>query len=302
MINIPYNSRNADILYNEINEDVKSKIDYVIKNGTKIKGIEYNPTDEEKAFLTRIKKYYLKFLITSKPSNHFRIINIFKSYDVNIIDPTNRLNRLLYSVFISGGYDKIKKNNFISMINIDTCPYCNRSYIYKVGKNGQVKPEIDHFFPKSIYPFFGVSYYNLIPSCPTCNGNQVKGDKDPLVEKLVNPYLISDNDFKFDYTLKDAVNVEIQLVKKIVGNNNVFKLEELFKKHNDHISELVIKSEVEYHKTYREQLNLYDDFDFSNEEIDRMIVGNYTGINELHKRPLSKLYRDIAIKLDLIDG
>jgi len=39
---------------------------------------------------------------------------------------------------------------------------------------------------------------------------------------------------------------------------------------------------------------------FSSSKIDRLIIGNYSELNELHKRPLSKLYRDIAIELGLI--
>jgi hypothetical protein len=31
-----------------------------------------------------------------------------------------------------------------------------------------------------------------------------------------------------------------------------------------------------------------------------MIIGNFAELDELHKRPLSKLYRDIAIELGLI--
>lgn len=39
--------------------------------------------------------------------------------------------------------------------------------------------EIDHFFPKSSYPFFSIHFMNLVPLCPTCN-IKAKNGKDPL--------------------------------------------------------------------------------------------------------------------------
>ena len=51
-------------------------------------------------------------------------------------------------------------------LGVTVCPYCNRSYIFTVKKdarNGKARPQYDHFFPKSIYPYLAVSMYNLIP-------------------------------------------------------------------------------------------------------------------------------------------
>ncbi|MFX8327742.1 hypothetical protein ABTL71_18955, partial [Acinetobacter baumannii] len=81
----------------------------------------------------------------------------------------------------------------------DTCPYCNRSYIYYISRRKEIKPQIDHFFPKSKYPFLAMSFYNLIPSCQTCNGFGAKEEKDPLTEGLINPYLLKTTDFSFSY-------------------------------------------------------------------------------------------------------
>ncbi|TCL67476.1 hypothetical protein EV196_10232 [Mariniflexile fucanivorans] len=47
-----------------------------------------------------------------------------------------------------------------------------------------IKPELDHYYPKSLYPYFGVSFYNLIPSCQSCNGLGVKGENDPFSIKM----------------------------------------------------------------------------------------------------------------------
>lgn len=64
-------------------------------------------------------------------------------------------------------------HRLIVMLNVEICPYCNRNYIttYQYGRQS----EMDHFWPKSRYPYFGISLLNLIPCCKPCNHG--KGEK-----------------------------------------------------------------------------------------------------------------------------
>ncbi|MBE9900381.1 MULTISPECIES: HNH endonuclease [Enterococcus] len=92
---------------------------------------------------------------------------------------------------------KIITNNwngyfFTFLQNISVCPYCQSQYIYTYyalqgKKEGGIRPELDHYFPKSRHPLLAVSAYNLIPSCKQCNSS-IKGD-DIDYESLVNLYL-----------------------------------------------------------------------------------------------------------------
>ena len=88
---------------------------------------------------------------------------------------------------------------FCKGLNIDVCPYCNRQYIFTVmehrdnmqGDNKEciVRPEIDHYYPKSIYPYLSCNLFNFIPSCPTCN--HIKSDKEDgedSINELIYPY------------------------------------------------------------------------------------------------------------------
>ena len=76
---------------------------------------------------------------------------------------------------------------------IKVCPYCNIEGIkpddYE-NKNGQrvYRPPLDHYFPKSIYPFLSISIYNLVPCCSKCN-TTYKLDYDTYHNKYKNPYL-----------------------------------------------------------------------------------------------------------------
>ena len=300
----------VDAHFDNVVKRLQKSITYVLKNGCKHKGVSYTATDSERIFLNSLKQETkLKGLVTASPSKLevLRRFMLIQFPDIHLSD--NNLNRLLYKIFVSDGYGVIDNHAFIAKLKVDTCPYCNRNYIYSLSKSAEIKPEIDHFYPKSLYPYFGVSFYNLIPSCQTCNGIGVKGNTDPFVEKMVSPYLMKDYDFEFtfDLTKLDHISpldgkssVEVKFSKQIDGNVKVFKLDDLYQLHSDHVLELIIKSKVNYNDKYREYLKSYKGLTFSDAEIDRVLIGNYTSLSELHKRPFSKLYRDIALELGLI--
>lgn len=296
---------------------LKSEVKTNTKNKTKRK-TKYKVDPILQKFLVALQvDKNLEALITLKPDKFGKLIKIIKARYPSFVDKTTHSNRILYNIFISNCYNQnFNKWEFINRISIDTCPYCNRNYIYSLDSIDGIKPQIDHFFPKSIYPFLGMSYYNLIPCCQTCNGFGGKEEKDPLDFDLKNPYEVKLEDFIFSYeidtieTLNPLINknnishdnLKITFKAEILGYHGVFKLDKLYSKHIDHILELIIKSKLEYTKEYRKYLESYRDFNFSQNEIDRMIIGNYSTQADIHKRPLSKLYRDISIELGLVEG
>jgi len=311
MIPLKYNHSAANSHFNDIKGILIKRIKYVLKNGFTHKPNKYIITSRKEKLLFKLleKEENLRILITSEPGDFKFIIKLFERFEVKVMEKSNNLNRLLYGVF-TNVYDQMDNWKFIDRIETDTCPYCNRNYIYKLTKNSKIKPEIDHFYPKSLYPFLGLSFYNLIPSCQTCNGFGAKWALDPLSENMKSPYEINHTDFRFSFKLKKIdftspldgdSKVLVQLNTKVPGNNRVFKLSKLYKKHEDHVLELIIKSKAEYSSKYRSYLNSYKGLSFSDNEINRLIVGNYTDLTELHKRPLSKLYRDIAKQLNMIE-
>lgn len=110
-----------------------------------------------------------------------------------------------------------------SKLNINVCPYCNRQYIFTVGsaKEKRTRPEIDHFFPKALYPYLACSLYNFIPSCHICNHS--KSDDG---ENIIYPY---DEDFgkdfpfrvKFDKDSGESDNlINIKNAHVFFGKNN----------------------------------------------------------------------------------
>lgn len=70
------------------------------------------------------------------------------------------------------------------------CPYCQQSAaltIYRDEDGKSFRPTLDHFYPKGEYPFLGLSLYNLIPSCYTCNSS-LKGMINFYTDQHLHPF------------------------------------------------------------------------------------------------------------------
>ena len=316
MIQLAYNQLAAEAHFISVKDALQNRIRNILVRGIQIGGQPYRLRGRYRLYLHSLQTNddELRNLITAKPETFETLIDGFKTNLPNFLEVGHKCYHTIYNVFISSCYnqpEKFCKLDFIKRIAIDTCPYCNRNYIYYLSKAHEIKPQIDHFFPKSLYPFLGMSFYNLIPSCQTCNGFGAKEEKDPLAEGLRNPYLIRTSDFSFGYQIKsssildaliDKSSIKLQMSRNIAGNMRVFKLKELYQQHTDHVIELIIKSKVKYPETYRRYLKTYIEkgVQISDNDIDRMILGNYASEAEIHKRPLAKLYQNIGQQLGLI--
>lgn len=261
------------------------------------------------------KDEHLERLITAKPAELPVIIEELANEcpAISMIDTDE--NFVARNIFIKHCYnigDAFSKREFIRVVNTDVCPYCNRQYIYVLDKAHRIKPQIDHFYSQSEFPFLGVSFYNLIPSCGICNGLDVKNNLNPNKAQLTNPYSITDADFVFSCKYESAgvlqpkpgpESIELTVTSNCPGNLSVFKLQELYDQHKDHVVELIFKSEVQYGPATRKLFKEYCErhgLPYSPHEIDRMVMSNYVSQEQLSKRPLAKLYMDIGRQLKLI--
>lgn len=214
-------------------------------------------------------------------------------------------------------YSRLKKPEHIKKLDIKVCPYCNRNYIFnfKKEKDLNATAQLDHFFDKKTYPFLAVSVYNLVPSCSTCNQRKSAKQVD-----IFYPFLESFNDHaKFEYKGiknkedsngnffdEDRILLELKPISedvdvKVKKHIEVFNLQNLYNEHKDIVSEILIKSEM-YNESYIEELmKNYEGTLFKNEEdLLRLIFGGYISDEDLGKRPLSKLTKDILEQLEII--
>lgn len=105
------------------------------------------------------------------------------------------------------------------------CPYCQQAVAVAIqsAKSGKsFRPTLDHFYPKSNYPYLSLSLYNLVPSCHTCNSS-LKGQIDFAVTEHLHPYedqevVRYDLDFNAYITSRAnaAAVVPVQAVVKLI--------------------------------------------------------------------------------------
>lgn len=219
------------------------------------------------------------------------------------------LLKQLSPVFVSY-YERISKKygrDLVDKLNIKTCPYCNRQFIYTFNGRALERPELDHFYPKADYPLFCLSFYNLIPSCHSCN--HVKSE-----ERIgINPYFRA---FKRKFVLTDKSGKMLtksqiyKLTKKEIrlkfngndiaeeANVNVLGLKDVYNKHTDYVKELIDKS-MAYDAHVRKALvESFQGTGYHPRQVYDFVWGRYLMDAEYEDRPLSKLTKDI---LDLLD-
>lgn len=69
------------------------------------------------------------------------------------------------------------RHEILTSANISVCLYCNRQYIlyyFNNHDNKKTAADLDHFYPKSLFPLFSLSLYNFISSCQICNQRMKK--------------------------------------------------------------------------------------------------------------------------------
>jgi hypothetical protein len=96
-------------------------------------------------------------------------------------DFTEKDKKLTPSESIAGRY--------VKSIGATVCPYCSRNHISPIGNKDDniYRPDLDHYYPRSLYPYFGLCLYNLVPSCAACNC-RIKNNEDLMFRKFFHPY------------------------------------------------------------------------------------------------------------------
>tara|TARA_R110000868_G_scaffold29420_9_gene109470 strand:- start:510 stop:1565 length:1056 start_codon:yes stop_codon:yes gene_type:complete len=196
-------------------------------------------------------------------------------------------------------------------LNLRSCAYCNRTYTTTIRdrKKGKLmRPQFDHWYPKSKFPLLALSFFNLIPSCYTCN-SIVKSDTILELKNHIHPYvdLEQTNEFSFGYFYVkslDRYRVYIEYDKnKTIKAYNTLRLLKVDQMYNAHLPELsdLIKIKEAYSDTYIKKIQgLFPSIQLNKNEIHRILFGTELDVKDFHKRPLSKFKSDILKKLEII--
>ena len=164
--------------------------------------------------------------------------------------------------------------------------------------------QLDHFYNKSEYPMLSLCYYNLIPSCPSCNHIKLNDNK-----KMASPYeenafetmeikwRLSNSSNCNQETLRELCdNIQINIISnKIEDINNieVMNLNEAYNHHKDYASEIIKKIQTYMNDDSKKLIkSIAFKNGISDDEIERFYFGTYLDERDDTDRILSKMVRD----------
>lgn len=280
----------------------------------------FNPTTNIHDYLAKINLIEKKEKQIEKERKKGNTPAGLTTNEKNIID---RYRKEIEAINVIFDYDSVINSstgigyNLAKLLNINTCTYCNRIYNLTVTKNNKevgIRPQFDHWFPRSKYPLLSLSYYNLIPSCYLCNSS-LKGDTDFTLRKNIHPYIIKNAGFRFcfnvndldkwDFNLSIVVNDDYKRVfqNKVEDTLKIFAINEISNAHSYFELKDIMDKFPDYDSTYVEELfNVMKDIRPSKEDIYRCIFGTALLPCDHLNRPFSKMTYDILDQLELLES
>lgn len=214
-------------------------------------------------------------------------------------------------------YDEVRKKvlpEYVKQLGIKTCVYCNMQYALTVTrKRGKALAfyELDHAWPKSIYPYLTLSFFNLQPCCGPCNRHKSSFEakspfyiywdgskpKPPVVFSIKNKSLVEymlthqHNILEIENTVEDSFS---ELFKKL-------HISQLYKLQTDEAEEMIWRAKI-YNNAYFNQLSITYGKSFMNTRTNlyRILYGVYAAEESVFTRPMTKFKLDIAKQLHLI--
>lgn len=328
---IAINQNFVSVIIDKYSDEIDLQKDNAISNLKKIStaGLEQNEMDYLDWVKTEFNRIdFLRMLPLEMEEyvndSTFKIVPTIKLADKNGNEKEKKssiknaiLEALNYTGLRSTFYPK-----YFQEIGIKACVYCNSSLtvsVDRIDNDGKdvvrAKFQVDHFYPKSNFPMFSISLFNLYPSCASCNN--VKNDRMLKFHLYSNePEDMDKSNFRFELSSYDEAKYllyknpqeidfdfieEKDLPKGYYTFQDTFDIKGIYDTQKDLISDLVDKSLV-YDFHYKKSLNeSFPKLFLTKEHFEKFILGNYPRVQDIHKRPMSKFTQDIAKDLGVID-
>lgn len=186
-----------------------------------------------------------------------------------------------------------KMNVFlVQQTGLTVCPYCNRDYINCRSKK-HMGAQLDHFYPRSIYPIFSVCLYNLVPVCGNCNRIKCAD-----TQEFASPFdegIDWENDIRFSYVPLDISRKKIVIYAKepIKRNVEAMHIETAYQIHEMEVNELLDKVEM-YSRTQLEEFReVLGKVELTDYDIKKMVFGDEITEEHMKKKPLGRMLRDL---------
>lgn len=206
-----------------------------------------------------------------------------------------------------------------NQFNLRYCPYCNETPVSVITIPNNLTGaaellalhQLDHFYPVLRHPYLALSFFNLIPGCPTCNSSQLKGEKQFDIDTHFNPFNKRVNDY-FQFELNDIIiNSDDDVIigvrnKQPYAQNHLDDFRILTRynaNHREIINKLVTRLRVKSPKIQRSLGEQFDDFfGIRQSSTDSFLdlAGVPKSVQEINSLHIGKLKRDICIQMDII--
>ena len=240
------------------------------------------------------KKYSLPDLIKADYSEIAEIANVYNSRQIKM--PKKYKKFIIDTLY----KQRFPRKEFAEELQVTVCPYCNRNFVNSTYKRTMC--DLDHFYDKETYPILAVSFHNLVPVCHACNHAKAS---NAISYSPHNTKFNTDDLLSFDFYIggidywvdNKQIGIEIDCSRELESNVQELKLREVYQIHSDIVQEC-IKKAIMFNPDYMTDLfNTYNGLFESEEELYRIVFGNYMEESSYGKRPLSKLTKDILSKL-----
>lgn len=242
----------------------------------------------------RGKKYSFPDVIKADYDEIVEIANVYNSRRTKI--PKKYKKFIIETLY----KQRFPRQEFVEELQITVCPYCNRNFVNSTYKRTMC--DLDHFYDKETYPILAVSFHNLVPVCHACN--HAKASKS-ISYSLHNMKFNTDDLLSFDFFIdgmdflsdNQQIGIEIDCGREFETNVRELKLREVYQIHSDIVQECIKKAIMFNPKYMTDLFNTYNGLFESEEELYRIVFGNYMEESFYGKRPLSKLTKDVLSKL-----
>ncbi|AON52337.1 hypothetical protein [Herbaspirillum seropedicae] len=185
------------------------------------------------------------------------------------------------------------------------CPYCNVHLVgiaaTEVEQHRKAYVSVDHFFGQALYPYLGLSFFNLIPACSFCNQN----DKGAVVFELathIHPHVESFDDW-FEFDVANAADLygrieRLRLTPKMAGRGQDRTGDDL--KIVEKYSEASLSSLNEWLNIYRAEIGVQGRSLQALEMFRKMILASVPINKEkILTKSNGKCHRDLLIRLGI---
>ncbi|MEI8202415.1 MAG: hypothetical protein WCH34_05350 [Bacteroidota bacterium] len=290
----------------------------------------------KKRFYKHLKKKNYKLLkkIISSPSN--QLVSIMNDFELMVLNKeipafhepngkTIKATKFGEEVLELFNYKacrgSVKFNWLVRELDIPVCPYCNEVYTFQVKRTNDeiILHDFDHFIPKVIAPYLSLSFYNLIPTCHSCN-SPLKREKIFNLTDYIYPYhddlntlmkfsidnSVIGNDLNTFNIIINELTTDTNEIKKITNHNEVFAI---IPRYNNFKNEIIRLNQLKdtYNISYKNQLldgSLLGVIFSSEQELKQNIetIFNIPSSNlSASRMSLGKFKKDIAEEFKILD-